>query len=79
MVDAFWKNDMLKVPASFDERVCKKKHESNHQAINGQGLHERQGQQQHATQVISYLWLSGNAIDAAARGNALSNTRADGS
>ena len=70
---------MQMASASFDKRIGKKKHESNHQAINGQGLHEGQGQQQHASKVIGYLRLPGDSINAAARSDALPNAGADGS
>ena len=60
---------------SLDEWVGEEKHQGNHQAINRQGLHECQGQQQHTSQVICHLRLARDAINASAGSNALANTR----
>ena len=62
---------------SLDEWVGEEEHQGNHQTINGQGLHEGQGQQQHTSQVICHLRLARDAINASAGGNALANTRTD--
>ena len=65
----------FKVPRSLDEWVGEEENQGNHQAINRQGLHECQGQQQHTSQVICHLRLARDAINASARSNALANTR----
>lgn len=44
------------ITTSLDERVGEKEHQGDHEAINGQGLHECQGQQQDTSQVICNLW-----------------------
>ena len=46
--------------------------------VNRQGLHEGQGEQQDTSQVICNLRLAGDAINASAGCNALTNTRTDG-
>ena len=68
-------SESFKVPRSLDEWVGEEEHQGNHQAINRQGLHECQGQQQHTSQVICHLGLTGDAINASAGSNALANTR----
>ena len=60
---------------SLDEWVGEEEHQGNHQAINRQGLHECQGQQQHTSQIICHLRLARDAINASAGSNALANTR----
>ena len=60
---------------SLDEWVGEEENQGNHQAINRQGLHECQGQQQHTSQVICHLRLARDAINASAGSNALANTR----
>ena len=62
---------------SLDERVGEEEHQGNDQAVNGQGLHECQGQQQHTSQVICHLRLTGDAINASSGSNALANTGTD--
>ena len=68
---------IIEVLRSLDERVGEEEHQGNHQTVNGQGLHEGQGQQQHTSQVICHLRLARDAINASAGGNALANTRTD--
>merc|ERR1712061_52200 len=62
---------------SLDERVGEEQHQGDNQAVDSQRLHEGQGEQQHAAQVIGHLRLAADAIDAAARGDALANAGAD--
>eukprot|EP00446_Apocalathium_sp_SHHI-4_P082992 CAMPEP_0177491658 /NCGR_PEP_ID=MMETSP0369-20130122/31942_1 /TAXON_ID=447022 ORGANISM="Scrippsiella hangoei-like, Strain SHHI-4" /NCGR_SAMPLE_ID=MMETSP0369 /ASSEMBLY_ACC=CAM_ASM_000364 /LENGTH=74 /DNA_ID=CAMNT_0018968379 /DNA_START=98 /DNA_END=320 /DNA_ORIENTATION=+ len=62
----------------IDERVGEEQHQGDDQAVDRQGLHEGQRQQQHAAQVIGHLRLAADAINAAARGDALADARADG-
>ena len=64
-------------PRSLDERVGEEEHKGNDQAVNGQGLHEGQGQQQHTSQVICHLRLTGDAVNASSGSNALANTGTD--
>ena len=65
------------VSNSLDEWVGEEEHQGNDQAVNGQGLHECQGQQQHTSQVICHLRLTGDAVNASSRSNALANTGTD--
>lgn len=53
-VSRFW--------SSLDERVGEEKHQSDHQTIDGQGFHEGQRQQQHTSEIISNLRLTGDAM-----------------
>ena len=46
-------------------------------AVNGQGLHEGQGEEQDTAEVVRNLRLAGDAINAAAGGNALADAGAD--
>eukprot|EP00418_Pyrodinium_bahamense_P073107 CAMPEP_0179080708 /NCGR_PEP_ID=MMETSP0796-20121207/36288_1 /TAXON_ID=73915 /ORGANISM="Pyrodinium bahamense, Strain pbaha01" /LENGTH=74 /DNA_ID=CAMNT_0020778065 /DNA_START=26 /DNA_END=248 /DNA_ORIENTATION=+ len=50
----------------IDQRIGEKQHERDDQAVNRQGLHEGQRQQQHAPEVIGDLGLPADAIDATA-------------
>eukprot|EP00414_Alexandrium_minutum_P007939 CAMPEP_0113836154 /NCGR_PEP_ID=MMETSP0328-20130328/9324_1 /TAXON_ID=39455 /ORGANISM="Alexandrium minutum" /LENGTH=75 /DNA_ID=CAMNT_0000804541 /DNA_START=45 /DNA_END=270 /DNA_ORIENTATION=- /assembly_acc=CAM_ASM_000350 len=62
----------------IDQWVGEEQHEGDDEAVDGQGLHEGQRQQQDAAQVIGDLRLPADAVDAAARGDALTNSGADG-
>mmetsp|Transcript_45563 Transcript_45563/g.81993 ORF Transcript_45563/g.81993 Transcript_45563/m.81993 type:complete len:104 (+) Transcript_45563:175-486(+) len=68
---------LLRVAPSLDERVGKEQHQRNDETVDGQGLHECQGEEEHSAEIISHFWLTRDAIDAAAGGNALADTRAN--
>eukprot|EP00414_Alexandrium_minutum_P008229 CAMPEP_0113838900 /NCGR_PEP_ID=MMETSP0328-20130328/10790_1 /TAXON_ID=39455 /ORGANISM="Alexandrium minutum" /LENGTH=67 /DNA_ID=CAMNT_0000807473 /DNA_START=45 /DNA_END=245 /DNA_ORIENTATION=+ /assembly_acc=CAM_ASM_000350 len=58
---------------SLDQWVGEEQHEGDDKAVDRQGLHEGQRQQQHAPQVVGDLRLPADAVDAAARGDALAD------
>merc|ERR1719213_600339 len=62
---------------SLDERVREEEDQRDDQAVDCQGLHEGQREEEDAAEIISHLGLPANAIDATARGNALPHARAD--
>eukprot|EP00413_Alexandrium_margalefii_P027894 CAMPEP_0204572554 /NCGR_PEP_ID=MMETSP0661-20131031/39525_1 /ASSEMBLY_ACC=CAM_ASM_000606 /TAXON_ID=109239 /ORGANISM="Alexandrium margalefi, Strain AMGDE01CS-322" /LENGTH=180 /DNA_ID=CAMNT_0051580917 /DNA_START=69 /DNA_END=613 /DNA_ORIENTATION=- len=68
---------MTPLSALIDQGVGKEQHQRDHQPVDGQALHEGQRQQQHAPKVVCHLWLPADAINAAARGDALADTGAD--
>ena len=70
---------MPRVMPSLDEWVGEEEHQCDDETVDRQGLHEGQGEEEHSAKIIGHLWLTGDAIDAAARGNALSDAGADGS
>ena len=55
--------------------LAKRSTRGNDQAVNSQGLHECQGQQQHTSQVICHLRLTGDAVNASSGSNALAKHR----
>eukprot|EP00421_Protoceratium_reticulatum_P016386 CAMPEP_0168394004 /NCGR_PEP_ID=MMETSP0228-20121227/19307_1 /TAXON_ID=133427 /ORGANISM="Protoceratium reticulatum, Strain CCCM 535 (=CCMP 1889)" /LENGTH=68 /DNA_ID=CAMNT_0008407397 /DNA_START=35 /DNA_END=238 /DNA_ORIENTATION=- len=61
----------LEVQHLLDEGVRKEQHQGDDQAIDRQRLHEGQGQQQHAAEVVRDFGLPADAVDAAAGGDAL--------
>merc|ERR1719336_1720422 len=64
--------------SSLDEGVGEEQHQGDHEAVDRQRLHEGQRQQQHATEVVRHLRLPADAVDAAARSDALADAGADG-
>merc|ERR1712050_275946 len=61
---------------SLDQGVREEQHERDDKAVDRQRLHEGKREQQHAAQVVRHLWLPADAINAAARRNALADARA---
>merc|ERR1719242_1768458 len=70
---------MPQVTPSLDEWVGEEEHQCDDETVDRQGLHEGQGEEEHSAKIIRHLWLTGDAINAAARGNSLSDSRANGS
>merc|ERR1712207_86450 len=58
---------------SLDQGVREEQHERDDEAVDRQRLHEGKREQQHAPEVVCHLWLPADAINAAARGNALAD------
>merc|ERR1719331_184520 len=56
---------------SLDERVREEEHQRDDQAVDCQGLHEGQREEEDAAEIIGHLGLPANAIDATARGDPL--------
>merc|ERR1719442_211728 len=62
----------------LDERVGKEQHQRNDEPVDRQRLHEGEGQEENAAQIIGHLGLAADAVNAAAGGNALANSGPDG-
>ncbi len=61
------------------EGVGEQQHQGNHQTVDGQSFHERQGEQQGAADLAFSFGLTGDTFHSLTSGLTLTDTRANGS